>query len=104
MNIIPPDDFEVPAVGLRMVIAAPEGVTTDRDEIKAVRIGHAAGFSLLTAATEPGVWQFAGCGIEWLCRDGNIERQSVAEAMVEVLAPGIIAIACRSAGPPAENA
>jgi hypothetical protein len=95
MNIIPRDDFEVPSAGLRMVIAAPEGITTDRNDIKAVRIGHAAGFSLLTASTEPSVWQFAGCGIEWLCRDGRIERQSVAEAMVEVLAPGIIAIACR---------
>ena len=103
MNIIPPDDFEVSAAGLRMVIAAPEGITADRNDIKAVRIGHAAGFALLTAATEPGVWQFAGCGIEWLCNDGHIARQSVAEAMVEVLAPGVIAIACRSASPSAEK-
>jgi hypothetical protein len=103
MSIIPPDDFEVPAAGLRMVIAAPEGITTDRNDIKAVRIGHAAGFSLFTAATELGAWQFAGCGIEWLCRDGHIERQSVAEAMVEVLAPGVIAIACRAANSEAEK-
>ena len=103
MSIIPPDDIEVPAAGLRVVIASPEGVTIDRNDIKAVRIGHAAGFTLLTAATEPGVWQFAGCGIEWLCNDGHIERQSVAEAMVEVLAPGVIAIACRAANSGAEK-
>lgn len=101
MNITPTNDFEVPAASLRLIIASPEGVATDRDDIKAVRIGHAAGFSLLTAATEPAEWRYAGCGIEWLCRDGHIERQSVTEAMVEVLAPGLIAIACRSASSPA---
>lgn len=101
MNIMPPNDFEVPPASLRLIIASPEGVTTDQDDIKAVRIGHTAGFSLLTAATEAGEWRFAGCGIEWLCDDGRIERQTVAEAMVEVLTPGLIAIACRSAGPPA---
>lgn len=103
MNMMPPNDFEVPSANLRLVIASPEGVATDRDDIKAVRIGHTAGFSVLTAATEPGEWQFAGCGIEWLCRDGHIERQSAAEAMVEVLEPGLIAIACRSAGAPVEK-
>jgi len=101
MNIIPPDDFKVPSVGLRVVIASPEGITTDRNDIRAVRIGHAAGFSLFTAATEPGEWRHAGCGIEWLCHDGYIERQSAAEAVVEVLAPGLIAIACRSGNPQA---
>ena len=97
MNITPLDDVKVPSASLRMVIASPKGITTDRNDIKAVRIGHAAGFSLLTAATEPGEWRFADCGIEWLCRDGRVERQSAAEAMVEALAPGVIAIACRPA-------
>lgn len=101
MNIMPPDDFEIPSAGLRVVIASAKGVTTDHNGVRAVRIGHSAGFSLLTAATGAGEWRFVGCGIEWLCRDGHIERHSAAEAMVEVIAPGIIAIACRSAGPPA---
>ena len=102
MDIEPAPDFEAPARGLRLVIATPEGVTADRSDIKAVRVGHTGGFALFTASTAPGEWRFAGCGIEWLCRDGRIERQLVAEAMVEVLAPGLIAIACRTAGLQAE--
>ena len=101
MNIEPTHDIEAASAGLRLVIASPEGITSDRSDIKAIRVGHTGGFSLFTASTAPGAWRFAGCGIEWLCRDGRIERQLVAEAMVEVLAPGLIAIACRTAGLPA---
>jgi hypothetical protein len=103
MDTEPAQKIEAASAGLRLVMASPEGITLDRSDIRAIRVGHTSGFSLFTASTEQGEWRFAGCGIEWLCFDGRIERQSVAEAMVEVLAPGLVAIACRSAGLPAEE-
>lgn len=91
--------ISVPAPAtIRLIMATSEGLALDRDDIVAVRVGHRRGFVVFDASSPRSVARFDECGLEWRSAGGQVRQAIATAALVEVLQPGTIAIACSMSG------
>jgi hypothetical protein len=82
------------STNMRVVIATSEGQLIDRNDIVTLRIGHRSGFSVLDASTTAEIQRFEECGLEWRSACGAMHEATASVALIEVLHPGTVAIAC----------